>query len=349
MLPTVSVWVVRHEAFLAHDTGPGHPESARRLAAVEASLDAAPVPGTTGVPSRPARLAEVGRVHRPEYVERVRRAAEASRWLDEDTRTSPRSYEAALLAAGAVLRGVEAVLAKEASGAFALVRPPGHHAEADAAMGFCLFNNVAIAAAHAAAEMGLRRILVVDPDVHHGNGTQHAFAERDDVLYVSSHQYPFYPGTGALDEVGTGRGRGHTVNVPLPAGSGDADFLLPYRTVVDRIVDAYEPELILVSAGFDTWWNDPLAGMKQTEAGFRALYALIRRWADRHCPGRIVLTLEGGYDLEGLVTGVRVALDALAAPAAGEVEVEANPSDAARRVVHQLTRVQKPFWKDLEV
>ena len=250
----MDVLVLRDDAFLDHRPGPGHPERPERLEAVHADLDAHPVPGTAFAVPRAVTDAALLRVHDADYVARIA-ATEgiAETWLDPDTRTSPGSYRAARLAAGAVCQGVDAVMDGTAAGAFALVRPPGHHAEADAAMGFCLFNNVAVAAAHAIAERGRERVLVLDPDVHHGNGTQRAFWRRRDVLYVSTHRHPFYPGTGWVDEVGAGEGEGYTVNLPLPAGMGDADFLHLYQAVVEPLVDVYRPDLILVSAGFDTF------------------------------------------------------------------------------------------------
>jgi len=214
-------------------------------------------------------------------------------------------------------------------------------------MGFCLFNNVALAAAHAVEALGRRRVLVLDPDVHHGNGTQRAFYGRRDVLYVSSHRFPFYPGTGWFDELGTGEGEGFTVNLPLPPGMGDADFHHLYDRVVGPIVAEYRPELILISAGFDTWKRDPLGGMRVTEDGYAALFGLFRRWADAHCPGRIAATLEGGYDPAGLVAGVRVALEILSGerPAPEGIDAGACESGSGDRrpgPAHAL-----PYWKAL--
>ncbi len=346
-MPTL---VYRDPVFLRHDPGQGHPENARRLEAVYESLDAQPVPGTEVRAPRLATAVEVERIHSFEHLERVMRTADRPHVrLDGDTGTSPESYEAAMKAAGATLQGVEAVVAGEASGAFALVRPPGHHAEANRAMGFCLFNNVALAAAHALHVGGLKRILVVDPDVHHGNGTQHAFWEHEEVLYVSSHRYPFYPGTGAADEIGAGAGHGYTVNLPLRPLGDDADLLYLYETIVDPIVREFRPDLILVSAGFDTWQHDPLGGMRVTERGFRALFSLFRRWADTYCPGRLVCTLEGGYDPAGVVAGVRAALDALtSAPTPDDATVEGHVSDAAVHVARQVRRVLHPYWHALD-
>ena len=203
---------------------------------------------------------------------------------------------------------------------------------------------MAVAAQHALEEGGLRRVLVLDPDVHHGNGTQHSFWESREVLYVSSHRYPFFPGTGAATEIGAGPGRGYTVNMPLPESMGDADFYFLYDTVVAPIVREFRPELIIVSAGFDTWLRDPLGGMRQTAEGFQALYGLFRRWADLYCPGRIVCTLEGGYDPAGVVAGTRAALGAMTAEKAPTMEIEGHVSDAADRVAQRLKRELAPYW-----
>jgi acetoin utilization deacetylase AcuC-like enzyme len=343
----VAVWIYRDDRFLAHDPGAGHPEGARRLGRTLEDLDRRPVAGTRVVRPPPAPLEALRLVHDDAHRERMERTRDRPTRLDPDTTAGPGSYEAAVLAAGAAVDAAEKVVQGEASGAFALVRPPGHHALRDRAMGFCLFNNVAVAAAHAAREGGLSRILVLDPDVHHGNGTQDAFWTRSDVLYVSSHQWPYYPGTGAVDEIGEGDGRGFTVNLPLAEGSADADFLHVWERVVDPIVRAWEPQLILVSAGFDAWKDDPLAGLRVTERGFAAFYALVRRWADAHAPGRVVCALEGGYDPEGVRVGVRAALEELARDRPGPVEVEGAPGAAARAVAERARRVLSDRWPTL--
>jgi acetoin utilization deacetylase AcuC-like enzyme len=340
--------VVRDDVFLRHDAGPGHPERAARLRAVHDDLDAHPIPRTRRAEPRAATRADLERVHDPRHVSRIAATAGRERaQLDPDTSTSAESYEIARLAAGAVSQAAEAVVRGAASGAFALVRPPGHHAEAGAAMGFCLFNNVAVAAAHAIDALGCRRVAIVDPDVHHGNGTQHVFESRRDVLYVSSHRYPFYPGTGWFDEIGTGDGAGFTVNLPLPAGLGNADFAFLYDSVVTPIVSEFRPELVLVSAGFDTWKHDPLGGgMRLDEDGFAALFAIFRSWSDAHCPGRLVAALEGGYDPAGVVAGVRAGLEVMTGtraplPPAGE------PSAAVREVARRARATLAPYWKSL--
>ena len=344
--------LIRDEAFLRHDAGAGHPENAARLSATLTDLDAHPIPGVDVAPaSRDVTRSELLAVHAPDLVALVQSTAGRRARFDADTLAGPDSYEVACLAAGAALRAAEAVCAGEAQGAFALVRPPGHHAEATRPMGFCLFNNIAIAAEHAVRELGCRRVLVVDPDIHHGNGTQHSFEDRDDVLYVSSHRYPFYPGTGWFDEVGRGRGAGFTLNLPLPMGLRDADLLHVWRRAVEPVVSSWRPDLILVSAGFDTWHADPIGDLQITANGFAALFHLFRSWADASCPGRIACALEGGYDPAGVAAGVRAALTALAAERADEGAiarvVEQPVSDEARRIAERSRAVMAPYWPAL--
>src|SRR5437867_1464999 len=245
--------------FREHDGGPGHPERPERLEALRRGLrDAGLEARLDVVAPREATGAELRRVHTEAHVARVAATAGRTVRFDADTQAGPRSYAAALKAAGAAVEAVDHVLAGEADRAFCAVRPPGHHAEADRAMGFCLFNNVAVAAAHALGG-GLERVMVVDWDVHHGNGTQAMFYEDPRVLYLSSHEFPFYPGTGALYEVGEGRGRGFTVNLPMPAGLGDTEYARVYREIVEPVGRAFDPQLLLVCVGLDPDVNDPLA------------------------------------------------------------------------------------------
>jgi len=229
--------------------------------------------------------------------------------IDADTFTSPETADVAQLAAGAAVNAVEHAL-NDHEPAFALVRPPGHHAERDRAMGFCFYNNVAVAAAHALAN-GVARVAIVDIDVHHGNGTQWIFYEDPRVLYVSSHQFPFYPGTGAASEVGRAAGAGFTVNIPLEAGATDADYHLAYRAIVPPVFDHFAPELVIVSAGFDAHERDPLADMRVSERGFAAMASGLVQLAEQTCGGKIALMLEGGYDLPALTASVRASLEVL--------------------------------------
>ena len=260
--------------FREHDSGPGHPERPQRLEALREGIRKAGLEKRLELTlPRDATRDELLRVHTPAHVAAVAATAGRTVRFDPDTQAGPRSYAAALRAAGAVTDAVERVLDGRLDRAFCLVRPPGHHAEAERAMGFCLFNNVAVGAAHALAR-GLSRVAVVDFDVHHGNGTQHMFEADRRVLYVSSHAYPFYPGTGSLMETGVGDGRGFTVNLPLPPGMGDGEYARVYRDIVQPIGEAFDAELVLVSAGFDAFGGDPLAPMALTAAGYAELTAV---------------------------------------------------------------------------
>ncbi len=287
-----------------HIQGPGHPERPERLESVTEHLERAALPGARWrAPDRAARLDEaLARVHAPSYLAAVESVRGQRLHFDVDVSLSPGSVDAARLAADAALSAVEEVVLEtgSAESAIALVRPPGHHAERGRAMGFCVYNNVAIAAEHARAQLGCERVLIVDWDVHHGNGTQHIFEARRDVLVFNTHQWPHYPGTGAAHEIGRDAGEGYTVNVPLAAGAGDGEYLAVFDELLTPIAERFAPDLILVSAGFDAHARDPLGDMRVTDEGFAGLCARVRELADRHAGGRVVLLLEGGYDLAGL-------------------------------------------------
>jgi acetoin utilization deacetylase AcuC-like enzyme len=236
---------------------------------------------------------------------------------------------------------LEAIMTKEIDNGFALVRPPGHHAERNRAMGFCLFNSVAIGAQYLRKKFALKRVLIMDWDLHHGNGTQHSFYDDPGVLYVSTHQYPYYPGTGAAEEVGRGQGEGFTVNLPVPAGWGDTEYLELFQTIVDPICRQFEPEFVLISAGFDAHARDPLGGMEVTEAGFAAMARLLLCLARDHAQGRCAALLEGGYDLEGLQQSTRRVLDEMG----GESLDAPLPSHNVRGLLPRVWDVQKQFWE----
>jgi acetoin utilization deacetylase AcuC-like enzyme len=307
---------IYHPAYLDHDMGPGHPESPNRLRAIIQQLKRS---GTAGrVKSIEPRKAEdewITQIHSPSYVAALNthRPSSGRVSLDPDTSMSPGSLSAAYLAAGGALSAVDAIMAGEVEHAFCAVRPPGHHAEAARAMGFCLFNNVAIAARYVQKQYGVSRVLIVDWDVHHGNGTQHSFEQDPSILFFSTHQFPHYPGTGRATERGTGAGEGFTINVPMDAGAGDEEYHAIFVNVLLPAAEAFKPEFVIVSAGFDAHRDDPLASMGVTETGYSDLTDLVAGIAKRHAQGRLLSALEGGYNLTALGASVDAHLTALLA------------------------------------
>ncbi|MDH4229107.1 MAG: histone deacetylase [Nitrospirota bacterium] len=297
--------LVYHPIFLEHDTGRMHPECPERLRAILKRLDADGLrQELAAIPPREAERVWLERVHTPRHLRDLRdgvaMAGERLCYLDHETPVSSASESAALSAAGGALAAVDAVLDGSVDNAFCLVRPPGHHAEPDRIMGFCLLNSVAIAARYLQHRHGIRRVLIVDWDVHHGNGTQAAFWTDPSVFYYSIHQYPFYPGSGGPMEVGGGEGGGTTLNSPMDRGCGDGDYLDELEKVLLPAAEAFRPEFVLVSAGFDAHAADPLGDMRMTADGFRRITELVRGLAESTCGGRLVSVLEGGYDLEAL-------------------------------------------------
>jgi acetoin utilization deacetylase AcuC-like enzyme len=294
------------ELFGQHDPGRGHPERPERYAAVSTAVAALGCPAREAPPAGPEALE---RVHSEPYLELLERFCIAGGGaLDPDTVVSAVSWRAALRAAGGAMAAVDEVAGDRARSAFSMGRPPGHHAEPARAMGFCILNSAAVAAAHARHDLGMERVAVLDWDAHHGNGTQAAFWEDGSVLYVSLHQYPFYPGTGAAAERGAGDGEGATVNLPLPAGSTEEQFLAAFREHAVPAVERFEPEMVIVSAGFDAHRDDPLCALGVTSAGFGVMASELR---ERF--GGLALVLEGGYDVAALETSVTAVLEALAA------------------------------------
>jgi acetoin utilization deacetylase AcuC-like enzyme len=296
--------IVYHPDYLLHETG-SHPERKERLLAIMQLIDESGIDVRKNKPE-PASIEQIRYVHNPEYIEKVKYHSEHEIPLDPDTVVCNDSYHAALLAAGGAIRAVD--LAMSGENVFALLRPPGHHALPDRGMGFCLFNNIAIGARHA-QQSGLARVLIVDWDVHHGNGTQHTFYDDPSVFYFSVHQYPHYPGTGSSDEIGEGDGRGYTLNVPLPAGSGDAAYIDAFEKILVPAALKFDPDIILVSAGFDAHTCDPLAGMAVTTAGFGRMASIVHSIAGECCEGRLAIMLEGGYDLPALSHSVLAVLE----------------------------------------
>ncbi len=337
--------IVKDWRYLEHWIGENHPESPKRLEAVYRAIEEDP--DLASLPLIEPRLAteeELAFIHTPSYIESIRETEGRPRvYLDPDTCTSARSYEVARLAVGGVLEAVDQVMEGRFENAFALVRPPGHHAEASRAAGFCIFNNVAIAAEHLLIKHGLQRILIVDWDLHHGNGTQHAFYAREDVLYFSTHQFPHYPGTGFWNEVGTGKGEGYTINVPLAPGKTDQDYLFIFERLLSPIMAAYKPEFILVSAGFDIYADDPLGGMEVTATGFSGLTQALMSMAPPSSQSRLLLTLEGGYNLRGLEEGVKNVLLTLSGKKAGAI-VRAEASMLTKEELKPVFTVVRKFW-----
>jgi acetoin utilization deacetylase AcuC-like enzyme len=298
---------LRHELFIKHLAGYNHVESPQRVEAILERIQKSPVaPSLSFIEAEPAKIEWLERVHDSRYVKNI-----LSLEIDEpvvldwgDTVATKATPEAALHAAGAGVQAARLVLAGKISSAFCCVRPPGHHAERSRAMGFCIFNNIAVAAAHLVEAEGLERVAIVDWDVHHGNGTESMFIDDDRVLYVSLHQYPHYPGTGSADTIGTGKGQGYTIDLPMAAGAGDREYLAAFRDRIVPALDEFKPEFILISAGFDAHEDDPLSGMMLTTSAFRKMTELLKASAEKHCKGRIVSMLEGGYDIHALAESV---------------------------------------------
>jgi len=345
--------IVKDERYLRHETAAFHPESPARLQSIYAMLD------ETGMSEKlrfieptPATHEEIGMVHQQSYIDFVATTAgKGHSYLDPDTETSPESYETARLAAGGVCNAVASVIEGKTANAFAFVRPPGHHAEADRAAGFCIFNNIAIGAMHAIEHHGMQRVLIVDWDLHHGNGTQHSFYDDPRVLYFSTHQYPFYPGSGSVSEIGRGKGLGYTINVPLQVGPGDAEFLKIFKTILVPVALEYKPDLVMLSAGFDIYYKDPLGGMRVTPGGFANLMRVLLDIADECCDGKLVAVLEGGYDLKGLRQSIEKVLQEMSGETRqspedldGVVEqAESYIDEIIKTVVNQI----QPLWHSL--
>jgi acetoin utilization deacetylase AcuC-like enzyme len=338
------VTLIHTERFAEHQTPPGHPERPERAEVMDVVAARWRRRGVEIVAPRAATREQLGRVHDPDFLRLVAETAGRAIKLDPDTYTSPESHEIALLAAGAAVGAVERVMDAKNHTAMALVRPPGHHAERNRAMGFCLYNNVAVAAAHARAR-GAARVAVVDYDVHHGNGTQHIFETDPHVLYVSTHQYPFYPGTGAAHETGNGPGRGFTVNLPLEAGAVDEDYQFVFAEVVIPVLRQFAPDLIIVSAGFDAHERDPLGGMRLTTGAFAAMTRELQMVAEEFSGGRIVAVTEGGYDLEALAASTDAVVDVLNGPqSAAKWPASGIASQRGRESVDLVKNELKEYW-----
>lgn len=342
--------IVKDSRYLQHTAGFSHPESPARLAAVYEMLDN---PDTSwkyvAIEPREASHDEIAYVHTPHYIDFVASTAGKSHViLDPDTMTSAETYEISKLAVGGLLNAIDAVIAGDVDNAFALVRPPGHHAGAANSAGFCVFNNIAVGAMHARYKHDVKKILIVDWDLHHGNGTQKMFYTDRQVLYFSTHQYPYYPGTGSWQEIGEGMGLGFTVNVPLTRGAGNGTYVSAFRKILTPIALAYQPQLILLSAGFDIFFKDPLGGMRVTPEGFAAMARILLNIADECCDGKLVAVLEGGYHVGGLTQSVRATLaemtDETHITDAKLAGLEADADEQNKQVINKIISLQLPYW-----
>ncbi|HEC57639.1 MAG TPA: histone deacetylase [Candidatus Syntrophoarchaeum butanivorans] len=337
----MSTGYVYHPIYLRHNTGT-HPERPERLTAILELLKKKGIlDRLVKLDPSPASIEMIEYNHDRSYIEHVRSVCEREGALDLDTPVSKDSFDAARFAAGGLVTAVEEVMKERVKGVFALVRPPGHHAERARGMGFCLFNNVAIAAEHLKRAWGLKRILIIDWDVHHGNGTQRSFYEDPTVLYFSTHQYPHYPGTGRIEDVGSGEGKGYTVNVPLPPGVGDRGYLKVMKEILLPIASDFNPEFILISSGSDIHERDPLAGMRVTSPCFARFVDIVKEIGER-----IAITLEGGYDLTGLSESVLAIFSSL-----GGFEVdlgEISGGDKERDIselISDIKSFQRTYWR----
>ncbi len=344
--------IVKDLKYLDHITGLGHPDSRKRLETLYEMIEEPDMDGCLeSIRPRPAEKEEILMNHSAEYLEQVAATdgIEQSS-LSADTHTSAGSYQAALLAAGGMFKAVEAVVSGKKKRIFCLQRPPGHHAERGRAMGFCIFNNAALAAHYARNALGLKRVLIVDWDVHHGNGTQHSFECDPSVLFFSTHQFPHYPGTGLITETGLGKGEGYTINVALGKGYGDAEYAAIFERLLKPVAMEFGPEIVIVSAGFDIHKADPLGGMKVGTDGFAVLTRSVMNIADQCCSGRIVFTLEGGYNLGVLRSSVKAVLKEMTGQTASDPERTAAGAKKKKMdyVLKRCLHVHRNFWKCLK-
>lgn len=340
--------IVYHQDYLLH-TNDHHPECRERLISIRNRLKKegllSQLPELTPDPTDPETVALV---HEREYIDSIKEACRRGvRSLDLDTYLCPNTYEVALLSVGGALAAVEAVMEGKLKKVFALIRPPGHHAEADRGMGFCIFNNVAVAAEVTRRKYKKERILIIDWDVHHGNGTQDIFYQDDGVLYFSIHQSPAFPGTGRIKEIGSGKGKGFTINMPLPAGCGDDDYLRVFEDLLVPVANQFQPEMIFVSAGQDAYHRDPLAGMLLTTDGYARMTRIVDELARRYCDGKVVFVLEGGYHLEGLSS---IVLQILSVLGDWNIKVEdellhrAGLEEVVQERINQAREALRPVW-----
>ena len=346
------VLVIKDDRFTQHLEKVPHLDNARRIRSTDSLLQDCSIQGRwSEVEPRLASEEELAMVHTPEHIERVARTSGKQLCsFDLDTQTTPKSYEVARLGVGAVFCLLDEIWSGKARRGFAFIRPPGHHAEPDRAMGFCLFNNIALGARYLKEKYSAGKVMIVDIDVHHGNGTQATFYDSDEVLYFSMHQFPCYPGTGNFGEVGRGIGEGFTVNVPLGKGHGDRDFARIIYFLLNPLAQAYHPDMILVSCGFDLYMLDRLGGMKVTPDGYALITFLLLEIAERVCNGRIAFIMEGGYSLKGIrECGLRVMQELCGVPTVTIKKMDKITGNSARQLsaLKKAIEIQKKYWKIL--
>jgi acetoin utilization deacetylase AcuC-like enzyme len=346
------VLIIKDERFKQHLEKIPHLENARRIEALHSILRNPRLEGkwTQGTP-RMASTEDLALVHTPAHIERIAQSTDKPLTsFDLDTQASEKSYDVARLGVGAVFGLLDGILHGEAKRGFAFIRPPGHHAEPDRAMGFCLFNNIALGARYLKEHYALGRVMIVDIDVHHGNGTQTAFYDTDEVLYVSLHEFPAYPGTGNFGEVGQGKGEGFTVNVPLGRGQGDRDFARIIYSLLNPLAEAYRPQIILVSCGFDLYTYDRLGGMRVTPEGYALITFFLLDIAEKFCNGRIAFIVEGGYSLRGIrECGLRVMQELCDVPTLTRKKIESITNNHTKKSssLRKVIEVHKKYWKNL--
>jgi acetoin utilization deacetylase AcuC-like enzyme len=340
--------IMKDDLFMEHDPGRDHVESPNRLRVIYEQLDKPEIAANFLFPAfEPVGRDIIALNHDDAHFKRV--AASSGKpfdMLDPDTTTSPKSFDAACLAVGALVEGARLLAEGEIDNCFALVRPPGHHAESDRSMGFCLFNNVAIAAQYALQKLNMKRVLIIDWDLHHGNGTQHSFYDSNKVLYFSSHQYPYYPGSGAATEFGNKNGEGYTLNVPLSGGQGDGEFARIFNELVVPVTRQFKPDMIMVSAGFDIYKGDPLGAMDVTTEGFAYMTRVLLELANELCQGRLLVTLEGGYHIGGQRDGVLAVLAEMVGKSMLKPEVVEHFKNAKGSLptLDNAKQIAKNFW-----
>ena len=340
------VGIVLDKLYVDHDNGPGHPETFERILAIVDMLQFTKMMDeVVRIEPKDATREDITRVHTEEHFDKIASTKGKPKvFLDADTSTCSVTFDAALRAAGGTISAIDSVLDGEVDRAFPIVRPPGHHAEADRPMGFCFFNNIAVGASYLTDVKGLERVMVIDWDVHHGNGTQNIFYDSNKVLFFSTHQFPFYPGTGSSEEIGTGEGAGYTVNVPMQPGMGDNEFIRIFEELLKPVIDQYKPQFILVSAGFDIFFEDPLGGMKVSPEGFAKLTRLLTDEADKICDGNIIFLLEGGYNLDGLWISTKEMLEEMLDKKQTSYDI-GNSETKVDELIEKTKKVYSDYWK----